>query len=382
MRSPLLQALSLPALLAALLVPTAAPAVEVNDGQLSIHGDGQWSYQRTSGDNAYGSARPGGNYDTAMFDLVLTARAADDLVISTQLGFEPEGTELEWAFAEWRHSDRLRLRVGKVQQPFGNLNELRFAGTTRAHFDLPAGIYGPGNVTGHAYLGVGLTGQLWSRDDWSLAYDLYGGAVELEELENYRGLEPGGAPDEPVEPDEQQARDLLGGRLSLAGPGDVTLRASAYGGRLQKDEHDSDGFWVAALSFERRGERLWLAAEAALSVEVGAEIARTAYASAAWFFTDELQAALRYEHQRTRLDELAPGYTRQHPLLRHEQFTAGLNWWFNPGLVFKASWALVEGNRFSFPAEASGEPVTVGALPTLDLEQRTQVVIVGTQFAF
>lgn len=377
MRSPLL-----PAALAALLAPLTAAAVEINDGQLSLHGDGQWSYQRTSGDNAYGTAVPGGNYDTAMFDLVLTARAAEDLVISAQLGFEPEGAGLEWAFAEWRHSDRLRLRVGKVQQPFGNFNELRIAGTTRALFDLPAGIYGPGNVTGNAYLGVGLTGQLWSRDDWSLGYDLYGGAVKLAELENYRGLEPGGASREPVEPDEQQARDLVGARLSLACPGEVTLRASAYGGRLQKDDQDSDGFWVGALSFQHRGERLWLAAEAALSVEMGAETARTAYAAASWFFTEHLQAALRYEHQRTRLDELAAGFDRHHPLLRHEQFTVGLNWWVNPGLVFKGSWALVEGNRFAFPSELAGIPVAVGDLPNLDLEQHTQVVIVGTQFAF
>ncbi len=104
------------------LLPAAARGVDVNDGQLSIHGDGQWSYQRTSGENAYGLAQPGGNYDTAMFDLVLTARAAEDLVVSAQLGFEPEGAALEWAFAEWRRSDRLRVRVGKIQQPFGNLN--------------------------------------------------------------------------------------------------------------------------------------------------------------------------------------------------------------------------------------------------------------------
>ncbi len=378
MRSPLLPA----AALAALLAAPAARAVEVNDGQLSVHGDGQWSYQRSTGDNAFGEARPGGNYDTAMLDVVLTARAAEDLVISAQLGFEPEGTSLEWAFAEWRYHDRMRVRVGKVQQPFGNFNELRFAGTTRAFFDLPAGVYGPGNVTGSAYLGVGLTGQLWSRDDWALAYDLYGGAVTLAELENYRGLAPGGASGEPVEPDEQQARDLVGGRLSLSAPGDVTLRASAYGGRLQKDDDASDGFWAAALSFEHRGERLWLSAEAALSEEMGAETARTAYASAAWFLTEALQVALRYEHQRTRLSELAAGFDQHHPLLRHEQFTAGLNWWVTPGLVFKGSWALVEGNRFSFPAEASGAPVTVGDLPNLDLEQHTQVVILGTQFAF
>lgn len=373
---------ALAAALLAGLLPCAARSVDVNDGQLSIHGDGQWSYQRASGENAYGTARPGGNYDTAMFDLVLTARAAEDLIVSAQLGFEPEGANLEWAFAEWRRSERLRLRVGKVQQPFGNLNELRFAGTTRAFFDLPAGVYGPGNVTGNAYLGVGLTGQLWGRDDWTLAYDLYGGAVKLAELENYRGLEPGGASDALVVPDEQQARDMLGGRLSLGTPGDWTVRASGYGGRLQKGEQASDGFWVVAFSFDRRGERLWLSGEAALSVEQHAETARTAYLTAAWFLTEQLQVALRYEHQRTRLDNMAAGYSRHHPLLRHEQYTAGLNWWISPGLVMKGSWALVEGNRFAFPEEANGFPVTTSALANMDLEQHTQVLILGTQFAF
>ncbi len=207
--------------------------------------------------------------------------------------------------------------------------------------------------------------------------------MKLAELENYRGLAPGGASSDRVVPDEQQARDMLGGRLSLAGPGDWTFRASGYGGRLQKGRDEaSDGFWVAGLSFQRRGERLWLSGEAAYSVETHAETARTAYLSAGWFLTEALQVALRYEHQRTRLDTMAAGFARSHPLLRHEQVTFGLNWWVNPSLVLKGSVAVVEGNRFAFPEEALGLPVTVGDLPSMDLEQRTQVIVLGTQFAF
>lgn len=377
MRRPALLAATLAALL-----PSAAPAVDVNDGQLTVHGYGQWSYQRTDNGNSAGDAAPGGNYDTAMFDLVLTVKPARDLVVTAQLGFEPEGTELEWAFAEWRFADALRLRVGKIRQPFGNLNELRFAGTTRAFYDLPAGFYGPGKVTGSAYLGLGLTGEVYAVGDWALAYDLYGGAVDLAEPVSYRGLETAGAVGEPVEPEEHEARDLVGGRLSITTPGEVTLRASGYGGSIEHEETASKRLWVGGLSAEYRGERLWLSAEAAVSVVVGVESARTAYVSAAWFLTDEVQVALRYEHQRTRLEDLDPSYRRSHPLLRHEQLSVGLNYWVDPGFVFKAAWSGLEGNRFAFPTEVDGAPVLIWDLPAMTLEQRTQVFLVGTQFAF
>jgi hypothetical protein len=365
------------AALAALLAAPAAHAVDIADGQLTIHGDGQWAYQKTSGQNSYDEATPEGNYDTAMFDLVLTARPAEDLVVSAQLGFEPAGAALEWGFAEWRFSEKLRLRIGKVQQPFGNLNELRFAGTTRPFYHLPYSVYGPANVVGTAYLGLGATGQVASDGGWTLAYDVYAGAVTLAEAEPYAALkDPSAPPDDPVEIEEQQVRDLVGGRLSLIAPNEVTLRLSGYAGRLAHGA-ETDGFNSLGASVQYRGERLWLSAEAFRSADGDSEIVWTAYGSVGWMLTEHLQVAAQYEWARTTFDG-----SPDSALLRHDSFGLGLSWWVNPGLVFKACWHRVEGNRFAYPS-----PATYGSLvgqpdPSTVPSPRTDAFTLGSQFAF
>ena len=378
-------ALLLAASLAAALQAAPARAVDVNDGQLTIHGDGQWAYQRTTGENAFDEATPEGNYDTAMFDLVLTARPSEDLVISAQLGFEPQDVGLEWGFAEWRFSERFRVRVGKVQQPFGNLNELRFAGTTRPFFHLPYAVYGPANVVGTAYLGLGVTGQLVTEGGWTLAYDAYGGAVKVGEAEPYAAISRPASPnnDLPVFVEDQQVRDLVGARLSLVAPSEVTARLSGYHGKLVHGE-DSEAFTSLGASLQYRGEQLWASAEAFWSREEDSETAWTAYATVAWMFTEHLQAALQYEWARTSFSGSPAS-----PLLRHESLGASLAWWVSPSLVFKACWHRIDGNRFASPEGATpasliGYPAGVGGPfdPSTIPSRRTDAFTVGTQFAF
>jgi hypothetical protein len=366
---------------AALCLALAAPAaraVDVADGQLSIHGDGQWAYQKTAGRNAYAKATPDGNYDTAMFDLVLTARPAEDLVVSAQLGFGPGESGLEWAFAEWRFSERLRLRVGQVQQPFGNLNELRFAGTTRPFYNLPYSVYGPSNVVGTAYLGVGATGQAAWDSGWSLAWDLYGGAAKVGEAEPYAALSRPGSRsvNEAIAIEDQQVRDLVGTRLSLTAPNELTLRLSGYYGKLVHGE-SREGFFSTGLSLQYRGERLWLSAEAFLSQEEDGEAAWTVYGTVGFMLTEHLQVAAQHEWARTTF----PGSPRSE-LLRHQAFGLGVAWWVNPSLVFKANWQHVVGNRFAYPEDATPNGLAGSPDPTTVPGRQTDVVTLGTQFAF
>jgi len=374
------------AALALLVAPAAAQAIDIADGQLTIHGDGQWAYQKTTGENAYDEATPEGNYDTAMFDLVLTARPAEDLVISTQLGFEPDETSLEWAFAEWRFSERLRVRVGKVQQPFGNLNELRFAGTTRPFYHLPFSAYGPANVVGTAYLGLGATGAHVTEGSWTLAYDVYAGAVTLDELEPQSALQHPEAIErnnQPVTVESQQVRDLVGGRLSLSAPNDLTARLSAYLGRLHHTD-STETFLTVGGSLQYRGEQLWLSAEVFHSREIDDEVTTSAYATAGWMVTEHLQVAAQYEWARTTF----PG-SPDSALLRHDGLGLGLAWWVNPSLVFKACWHQLEGNRFAFPEGATPNGLaglqpdgTPDPAPTGVPEPSTGAFTLGTQFAF
>lgn len=363
----------LAAALALAIAAPAARAVDINDGQLSIHANGAWAYQKTSGRNSYDAATPEGNYDTAMFDLVLTARPAPDLVISAQLGFDPGGPDLEWSFAEWRFSEALRLRVGKVQQPFGNLNELRFAGTARPFYALPYAVYGPANVVGTAYLGLGATGQVASEGGWTLGWDGYGGAVKLGEAEPYAGLVPGKDGGVPVEVEDHQVRDVVGGRLSLTSPMEVTLRLSGYTGQLVHDA-SRERFSSLGASLQYRGDRLWLSAEAFRSQEEESELAWTAYASVGWMLDEHLQVAAQYEWARTTFDG-----SPESELLRHQSVGLSLAWWVNPGLVFKAEWHHIDGNRFAYPAgRTSNELIDPLTAPS----PHTEAFTLGTQFSF
>jgi hypothetical protein len=353
------------ALAALLAVPAAARPVDIGDGKLTLHGAGGWNYARTD-ENVY-YADDDGDYDTAMFDLALAARPADRLVISAQLGFDPEMVELEWAFAEWRFSDAARLRIGQVQQPLGNYAELRFVGTSRPFFELATSVYGPSDVGAASYFGVGLTGDT-SLGDWRLGYDAYGGAITLDVYEPFEVLEPGGDPTIPVEIEETTMEGIVGGRLSLTSPIGLVLRASAYGGEAQHEGDDEvSARLVGGLSAFFYGERLWLSVEAFGNVERGSEAQLSAYAEAAWFLTSWLQAAARYDLSRTSLEE----YDGSSPLLHHDEVALGLNFWFSPELVVKVSAHHVEGTRFVAPAD--------GALAA---DEKTNLVFAGAQFTF
>jgi hypothetical protein len=360
---------------AALLAAPPARAVDVNDGQLAIHGDGAWSFQRTSNGNGSQDATPEGNYDLASFNLLIAARPSPRLTITADLAFDPHHVGLEWMFVEWRASDRLRLRAGRVKQPIGNSGELVFAGTTRAFYNLPTSIYGPANMVGTAYLGLGATGEVSPDSAWSVTYDAYAGALKLSELETYRALERPAKPglDRVVALDRQQVREIVGGRLSLATPFEFTARVSGFGGRLQKDDGRRTSFLTGGLSAEYRLRALRLDAEIFLSDELGVEHSVGAHLTTAWWFDEHWQAALRLESDQTWVAQIA-GVS---PLQRHRELALGLDYWFSPLLVVKASVHRVDGNHFVFPAQASYRD-----LVTSPPERLTTLVLLGTQFAF
>lgn len=362
-------------LLATLLASPIARAVDINEGQLAIHGDGAWSLQRTSNKNTLFDATPDGNYNTATFNLLLTVRPTTELALNAYLEFEPNHVGLEWLFVEWRVSDRLRIRAGRVKQPIGNSGELVYAGTTRPFYDLAASIYGPANIAATSYLGIGATGAFSSDEGWTLGYDLYAGALKLSELETYRALEvppPPGLGD-PVVEDRQQVKEIVGGRLSLTTPFELTLRLSGYGGRLQKDETRKVTYLVGGLSAQYRVSRLLLDGELFISDEVGIERSLGTSLTASWFFDDHWQVAARIEGYQCKVASIPVGS----PLLRHRETALALNYWFTPTLVVKASVHRVVGNHFAFPGDA-----TYQSLVTTPPAEQTNKLLVGVQFSF
>ena len=172
----------------ALAAPARAPAAELGSGQLSLNGFGSWAAGYTNR-NAYQTGSVPGRWDNAEFALDVAAHPDERLAIAAQVFFRNGGEagemtgRVDWAFASWRFSDAVTLRVGKVKQPFGIYGEIYDVGTLRPFQSLPAGIYGPADFVGESYFGAGLTGSFFSSGGWGLGYDLYLGELMVNEAE-------------------------------------------------------------------------------------------------------------------------------------------------------------------------------------------------------
>ena len=367
--------ISLVAAAVAAATPLAALAIDVADGKLSVSGSGEWGFARTgAGGNVYGPATPDGNYDLAMFDLALSARPAPDLVVNAQLGFDSDEVSAEWVFAEWRAHDLFRLRVGKVVQPLGNYAEVRFNGTSRPFFELPQSVYGPSEVGGTAYLGVGATGDLRFESGWTLGYDVYGGQIEIDAFEPYDALRPGADLAAFPGVEGKEARGFVGLRFSVTTPFDLVLRVSGYGGQLDADGGEGKTeLNVEGVSALYRGEKLWVSTELFSSNEQDRERTVGGYAEAAYFVTPHWQLALRAEASRTTLQgERTTIVENGDQLLRHAEAAVGVSYWINPSFVLRASYHETRGNRYAVPA----------AGPLAGLHDGTRSVLAGAQFSF
>jgi hypothetical protein len=361
---------------AAAAAPAPARAVEVADGRLTLSGFGEWGYGRTGGENAYLIGTEDGEYEHAQFSLALTAQPQEDVVVAGQLFVVADGeTSLDWAFAEYRVHDLLRVRAGKVKNPFGLFMEVKDVGTLRPFFALPQSIYGAGNFGAESYLGAGITGEWQSKGGWGIEYDLYGGALEL------AAFEPGeaapvaeGLPQldfRGVVVEEEDVRDVVGGRVTLSTPVDgFTLRLSGYTGELSEEDRAAVARVVAyGVSVEWTLDRLQLRGELFRATEGDEETNVAGYAEVAWSFLPKLQAALRYEQSSHEKDDAVGPAS----LEDHREAALGLAYWPSPNLTFKASYHLVDGNRFAVPALSRDDG---------SLDERTGLVVVGAQFSF
>jgi hypothetical protein len=297
------------------------------------------------------------------------------VVVAGQLFFQSNGEmALDWGFVEYRVSDLLRVRAGKVKNPLGLFMEVKDVGTLRPFFSLPQSIYGPGNIGTEAYLGAGITGELSSASGWGLGYDLYGGALQMEVWEPAELLITGGPGPydfREVQPEQEEVRDVVGGRLTMLTPLDgLTFRVSGYTGKMRELDLAEGDMRMTAFGFsaEYAIERFQLRGEVLRQNEGDSETNLGAYAEVAWKFLPKLQAALRFERARMTKEGLAASSS----LRDHTEGAFGLAFWPNPNLAFKVSYHRIEGNRFALPAES--EDGSVGTA--------TALVIAGTQFAF
>lgn len=375
-----LRTLPLALLLAA---PSLASAISLGDGALFLGGYGSWSYQVTNEDR-FLMGDPDGDWDTARFDFAAIARPTDAIRINALLSFRGKEAEAEWAYVDYAFSDKLHLRMGKIKQPLGNYMETAEVGVLRPFQDLATAVYGPANLGASAYQGIGFTGSFVFDSGYTLDYDLWGGSIFLDAYEPFDAYNgelafPAGAGFAPGT-EEIRVENIVGGRLSLTTPSALTFRLSSYGGKSETDEGVVDTIFVAGLSAWYRNEKLWLSAEGFYGIEGEEEKVTAAYVEAAWHFTPEIQAAAKFEYSRTDVDGLLSRYDA---VEKHDEISLGLNYWFTPTFVVRASADYVFGSRF-VEAEDWEEWSSTGAaneVPPLPADQLLRFTF-GTAFSF
>jgi hypothetical protein len=339
----------------------------------AVHGFGGDAYGHTE-DNLYLVGAPRGDYQNAQLALSVIASPSERLQITSQLSWKQvedgTDTELDYAFAEWRFSDAFRFRAGRAKQPFGIYTEVFDVGTVRPFYSLPQGVYGPAALVAKGYDGVGLTGRASLGSGWTLGYDAYGGGVRLASTELAPGIDTGEGAAEEVE----IIRDALGGRVNFDTPvAGLRFGASAYSGKEEREDqvrHSVYGLHAEYLAggWSLRSEYVW-------HPEKEGPHLRAAYFEAARRFGAHWQGAARYDWSDTTFPSAAEPLPAS-SLGRHEDAAVGLNYYFSPAFVMKASYHHVDGNRFARPEDLGA------ALATSTLKPRTDLVVVGAQFSF
>jgi hypothetical protein len=360
-------------LVAMTLASMQAGAIELEDGKLSISSFCSWGFG-TSDLNDFQTAGHGGHFDSGECGVGLSSPISDRAIAAVQMRFAPEngGLFLDWAFGEWRFSDRARLRMGLVKHPLGIFGEVQHVGTLRPFFLFPFGIYGGTEFTGSGVAGASLSGRLPAKGGWDFNYDLYFGSLKLrvdsviEKVVDPASVTPGGTL--PVEVEETTY--VGGGRLIVATPvPGLEARLSGYGSPIRQTDGPR---FAAGPSLQYLGDRFSARAEYFFFWEEQNQRTHTAYVEAAYFLTPHFQVGARAELYRLHLLK-APADS---PLFEHYELATTFNYWFDTDLVVKLSFHAIDGNRFARPRALDD------ALLSGRLNRRTLASILGMQFSF
>ena len=206
--------------------------------RLQIHGYLSQAYARADQHQILGITKEGtAEYRLAALQFRYAMTGNDTFVLQIaheKMGESPieeEEIELDWGFYERRFGRGTRVKVGRVQMPFGIYNETRDVGTLLPFFRLPNNYYGEGAYETEAIDGAVVIHRFAADSPWSIeASAYYGGWDTLQVRETVAKAE---------------MIDALGGQLWLSTPVDGlrfglgALRVTETEGFLPKGvEHD------------------------------------------------------------------------------------------------------------------------------------------------
>jgi hypothetical protein len=356
----------------------AVPAL-AQDSPLQIHGFGGWSFGRTDHNNLFLGGLPQGNFRRADFSLNLEDKVSDRFRVVVQSDWsETENghdTELDYAFAEWRFSDKLRILAGVVKLPFGIYTEIIDVGTLRPFLNPPQGVYGPVGIVGEQYSGVGISGNWSTASPWSYGYDLYAGGMSLQEFRPPEDFLRGQPVSTTTQPEEESTRDVIGGRFVVHTPFDgLEFGVSANTGTLiaaGSPRRSVVGAHVSYLVDRWSIRSEWASEHSSRDVT-----ARGYYLEPAYRIDRHWQVAAQYNDLETSIFGVPNPPASS--FLSHREDAVGLNYWLTPQFVFKTSFHHVNGNRFAGPT-----PETYASLVAAGrLQRRTSLFQFGVNFSF
>lgn len=370
-----------------LLFSVTNATAQIGMDQVAVHGFGGWGFGKTDG-NRYIIGNENGEYNHFEFALNLSSNPTKKLSIKAQpfwyYRYGETIVSMDFIFAEWNFSNKLKFRIGKIKSPFGLYSEIIDVGTLRPFFSPPQNMYGAPGFVQKSYNGIGLTGSVYFRGNWNIEYDVYGGQITMEKyIDRFDFISNQTKVIEPY------AREMGGGRVichtpinglsfSFAGiSGDVVLKAD---GEVLEDYFVSDRHFMLTTSAEYLSGP-WLVRTEYLRVvkEKGNDIKiNCAYLEAAFRFMKHWEIAGLYDWQD--LEFFIPGVIipeTMSSLFDHEEWAIGLNYWFNTNFVLKCSYHMVEGNFYAEPPEDLME-IIMGA----NYDSRTHLLMVGAQFSF
>jgi len=367
-------------------VPAPAPEEEASSllSRVQINGFGNWAFGHTDSIASYSLATPTGEYENVDTGLTISANVAKNVRAVMQVDFSGKGgkyeTEVDLAFVDWRVNDRFSVRMGKVKMPYGNYTEVWDQGTRRPFMDLPQNTYGLTGLLSKSLSGVSVNGSLYSHKKWDVQYDLYFGGTQFSILDHIDGL-PEAFP--------TNVKQTFGGRLLVGVPvnglhvgvngytgiGDVNLgMGQRYSGAGALVNYETDKILVNS---EFNYQDLW----------GGWLQHRTAYVEGGYKITKHVQPVFRYDWLRLTATGGVPADLDR--LIRNREIAAGINYWFSPKVVLKASYHNINGNRlavdynnytpYGIYADIYGFPYTMLAPP---LPETTQSFVTGISFVF
>jgi hypothetical protein len=231
----------------------AEPALSLS--KLETHGFVSQGYIRTTDNNYLArSASSHGSFEFSEVGINFTQPLGEHLRAGVQLfarDLGPLGNydiKADWFYLDYRWTDALGLRAGRVKVPFGLYNEINDIDSARVPILLPQSTY-PAGARDFllAQTGVELYGRLLAGSAGALDYRAYGGTIFAEVT--------GG----PLQVTELRVPYLFGGRLLWETP----LEGLRVGGSVQKLRLDTtflqDGMqalakipavlWIASLEY-------------------------------------------------------------------------------------------------------------------------------------